>query len=57
MEEDDGTKALKKAFVDCKCQVNTHNLMNRAIAAVKMEVFVVLKFKKKLRAGTEVKLK
>lgn len=49
--------ALKKAIVDCNCQVNIHNLMNRAEAAVKMQSFVVLKFKKKLGAGTEVKLK
>ena len=36
-------EALKKTFVDCKCQVNIHNLMNRAETAVKMEDFVVLK--------------
>ena len=57
MEADNGTKALKKALVDYKCQVNIPNLMNRAETAVKMQGFVVLKLKKKLGAGTEVKLK
>ena len=58
MEADNGTKALKKALVDYKCQVNIHNLMNRAETAVKMQGFVVLRLKKKkLGAGTEVKLK
>lgn len=36
MEADDGRTALKKALVDCKCQVNIHNLMNRAETAVKI---------------------
>lgn len=58
MEAGDGTMALKKALVDYKCQFNIHNLMNRAEAAVKMQGFVVSKLKKKkLGAGTEVKLK
>lgn len=36
MEADNGTKALKKALVDYKCQVNIPNLMNQAETAVKM---------------------
>lgn len=36
MEAADGRTALKKALVDCKCQANIHNLMNRAETAVKM---------------------
>lgn len=47
MEADDGKRALKKALVDCKCQVNIRNLMNRAETAAEMEGFVVLKLKKK----------
>lgn len=57
MEAEMGTKALKKALVDCNCQVSIHNLPLRAEATVRMEGFVVLKFEKKLEAGWEVKLK
>lgn len=49
--------ALKKALVDCDCQVNIHNLPLQAKASGRMEGFVVLKFAKKLEAGWEVKLK
>lgn len=52
------TMALRKAFVDCNCQVNIHNLPLRAEAAVGMESFVVLKFEKKgswLRSKIKVK--
>lgn len=57
MEAEMGTMALKKALVDCNCQVSIHNLPLRAEATVRMEGFVVLKFEKKLEAGWEVKLK
>lgn len=53
-----GTMALKKAFVDCNCQVNIHNLPLGAEAAVGMESCVVLKFGKKgscLRSKIKVK--
>lgn len=57
MEADNGTKALKKALVDYKCQVNIHNLMNRAETAVKMQGFVVLKLKKKVGSRYRSKIK
>lgn len=50
-KQEGGTVALRKAFVDCNCQVNIHNLPLRAEAAVTMENFVVLKFEKKKEAG------
>lgn len=51
MEAGMGTMALKKALVDCNCQVDTHSLPLRAEAAGRMEGFVVLKFEKKLKDG------
>lgn len=46
-----GTTALKKALVDCNCQVDNHSLPLRAEAAGRMEGFVVLKFEKKMKDG------
>ena len=57
MEADNGTKALKKALVDYKCQVNIPNLMNQAETAVKMQGFVVLKLKKKVGSWYRSKIK
>lgn len=52
-----GTMALKKALVDCNCQVSIHNLPLRAEATVRMEGFVVLKFEKKIGSWLRSKIK
>lgn len=57
MEAGMGTMALKKALVDCNCQVDNHSLPLRAVATGRMEGFVVLKFEKNIERWLRSKIK